>query len=155
MNHDFNIGNCDNRDEHQEWWKYLLDNNVIAAGFDGEPLDDGERILRKRIGEGELIFAYASLDPGYHDHGYVGVGLAKSRETYKLLDPSMPQPHRRDIQWLYYVESLGDAMPAKEIGVPYPVSTWQSINDDKAEKILRAFWQNPKTVIRFTANQTF
>ena len=150
MNHDFNIGNCDNKDEHQKWWKELLDDNFIAAGFDGEPDDDGERILRKRIGKGELVFGYAS-----GGHGYVGVGLAESRDTYRLLDSSTHQPHRRDIQWLYYVESLDDAISKDEIDGTFPRKTWQTMNNEKAEKILRAFWKNPKTVIRFTTNQTF
>ena len=146
MNHDFNIGNHhpEEKEKHSDWWKHLLDNNVITAGFDGKAGGRGEIILKDSIGEGELVCAYAS------GHGYIGVGLAKSRETYKLLEPgSSHHPHRRDIQWLYYVESLEDGMQAKEIGVAYPVATWQTIDNEKAEKILRAFWQNPKTVIRF------
>jgi hypothetical protein len=146
MNHDFNIGNHSpkEKEKHNDWWQYLLTNNVITAGFDGEPGDRGEIILRDNIGEGELVCAYAS------GHGYVGVGLAKSRETYKLLNLDyLEHPHHRDVQWLYYVESLDDAMPASKIGVPHPVPTWQTIDNEKAEKILRAFWQNPKTVIRF------
>lgn len=146
MNHDFNIGNHhpEEKEKHSDWWKYLLDNNVIAAGFDGEAGDRGEIILKDKIGEGELVFAYASR------HGYVGVGLAKSRDTYKLLDSDyIGDPHRRDVQWLYYVESLDDGMQAKEIDVAPPIPAWQTIDNEKAEKILRAFWQNPKTVIRF------
>ena len=148
MNHDFNIGNCDNKDEHQKWWKELLDDNVIAAGFNSEPLDDGERILRKRIGEGDLVFAYSSKKDGQLI-GYLGVGLAASPKTYKLLDDSRSQPHRRDIQWLYYVESLDDAIPAGSIGVHHPRSTWNTIDNEKAAKILSALLKAPKIVARF------
>jgi hypothetical protein len=143
MNHDFNIGNCDNKDEHQKWWNELLTDNVIAAGYNSELGDQGTNILCHRIARGDWVFAYAS------QYGYVGIGLAESRDTYKLLDSSIPQPHRRDIQWLYYVESLDDAIPAKEMGVYHPVPAEQTISNDKAETILRAFLQNPKTVIRF------
>ncbi|MEI7539825.1 MAG: hypothetical protein WCJ36_03650 [Candidatus Saccharibacteria bacterium] len=153
MIHDFNIGDItslkpENKHRLGEWWTYLLTKNVIVAGFDGELGDDGTRILRDRIGEGEWIFAYAS------EHGYVGVGLATSCETYRLLEelPSdclSDNPHYRDIRWLYYVESLDHAIKASTIEVYHPVQTEQEIKNDKAEKILRAFWQNPKTVIRF------
>ncbi|MDV6345137.1 hypothetical protein [Nitrosomonas sp. Is37] len=152
MNHDFNIGNIaslrpENKHRLGDWWTYLLDKNVIVAGFDGELGDDGTRILRNRIGEGDWIFAYAS------EYGYVGVGLAARRETYKLLtelpvDYLSKNPHQRDIRWLYYIESLDNAIPAKELGVHHPVPTEQSIDNDKAEKIIRAFWLNPKTIIR-------
>ncbi|MEQ1546588.1 hypothetical protein [Methyloglobulus sp.] len=153
MNHDFNIGDIaslkhENRQKLGDWWKYLLTNNVIVAGFDGELGDRGTQILRDRIGEGAWIFAYAS------GHGYVGVGLAANSITYKLLEELPPDylsnnPHQRDIRWLYYFDSLDNAIPASKIGIYHPVPTEQSIDNDKAEKIIRAFWQNPKTVIRF------
>ncbi len=140
MNHDFNIGNCENK---ENWWTYLLENNIIAAGFDGALGDQGTNILCHRVVKGDWIFAYSST------HGYVGIGLAESRDTYVLLLDTDYQPHRRGIQWLYYVESLNDAIPAKNMGIYHPVPTEQTISDEKAEKILRAFLQHPKTVIRF------
>lgn len=153
MIHDFNIGTIaslkpENENRLGDWWKYLLDKNIIVAGFDGELGDRGTIILYDRIKEGDWIFAYAS------GHGYVGVGLAKSPETYKLLKKLPPDylsknPHHRDIRWLYYVESLDDAIQASAIEVYHPVPTEQSIGNEKAEKILRAFWQSPKTLIRF------
>ena len=155
MNHDFNIGNIEslkeeNRNDQRlgDWWIYLLNNNVIVAGFDGELDDKGTQILRERVGEGDWIFAYAS------EHGYLGVGLAASPRTYNLLKESPPDYlsnnlHQRDIRWLVYVDSLDNAIPASEIGIYHPVPTEQTIGNDKSEKIVRAFWQNSKTVIRF------
>jgi len=156
MSHDYNIGNIkslkpENSDRLGDWWTYILTNNVIVAGFDGELGDRGTHILLNRIKEGDLIFAYAS------DYGYVGVGLATNSGTYKLyeenelpLDYLSQNHHHRGIRWLYYVESLNDAIPVSAIGGHFPMQTEQNIyNNDIAEKILREFWQNPKTVIRF------
>jgi len=124
-----------------------LTNNVIVAGFDGELGDRGTHILLNRIKEGDLIFAYAN---GY---GYVGVGLAINSGTYKLCEENeLPlgylsnNTHHRGIRWLYYVESLNDAIREFDF---FPRQTEQHIKNENAEKLLRAFWQNPKTVIRF------
>jgi hypothetical protein len=152
MNHAFNIGNTDSllpENQHRlgDWWTYLLTEDVIVAGFDGEAGDRGERILRDRIVKGDWIFAYAS---GY---GYVGIGLATSRETYRLLDELPPDyltnnRHQRGIRWLYYVKSLDDAISKDVVEGYYPAQTEQVIHDIKiAEKILREFLKKNETVI--------
>ena len=142
--HDVNIGNCETAAEHDAWWKDLLDKNIITAGFDGELGDQGTNILCRKIKKGDWIFAYAS------GHGYVGIGLAESLDTYELLAlPPKEHPHRRGVRWLYYVESLNDAIPTANIGVYHPVPAHQTIDKIKGEKILKALLNNIKIVIRW------
>ena len=152
MFHDFIIGtkkSLKNQDENLlgEWWKYLLTNNVIVAGFDDTLEDRGTHILRDTIRGGDWILAYSPK------HGYVGVGLAKSRTTYKLREDLSPDclstnSHYRGIRWLYYFESLDDAIPAEETGFFHPLQTQQTIDNEKAVKIIKMLLQHPKAVIR-------
>ena len=152
MTHAFNIGTVTCLKQNyllNDWWRYLLYENVITAGFNNTLGDRGTTILRDRINEYDWVFAYANT------HGYVGVGLAAG--NYRLLNPLDPLPsrspsihlHYLDIKWIYYVQALNDAVQPQAIGVSYPVAAWKHINNNEAEKILREFWLKPSTIIRF------
>jgi len=152
--HLFNIGNenslkSGDKADLNAWWKYNVEQNIITAGFDGEPDDRGDIIFNRRINEFDLILAYIS------GNGYVGVGLAGKNDTYKLLtqsevnDPAYPalHAHQRKITWLYYILSIDNAIPACDVGGVYPVPAERLVSPAEAEIIIRAFWQNINTVI--------
>ena len=150
--HEFNIGTEEalkeeyrNKNLLNDWWTYLLKQNVITLGFDSEIGDRGTYLLGTKVGEGDWVFAYAN------GHGFVGVGLVNgSYEFQGELPPDYlsTHHHHRSVRWLYYVESLNDAIPASEIGNFYLAAATVPISDDSAKNILKAFWQNTKTVIR-------
>ncbi len=150
--YEFNIGTEEalkeeyqNKNRLHDWWAYLLDEGVITLGFDSEIGDRGTLILRDTIGKGDWIFAYANR------HGFVGVGLVTGDYDFKEelpLDYLSGHCHHRGVRWLYYVESLNDAIPANEIGSFFLAAASMPISDDSAKNILKAFWQHTKTVIK-------
>ncbi len=124
----------------QPWWEYCVKKNIITGGFDGEYGDEGTSIFRDTISNGSLIFAYAN------EHGFVGVGIAESRNTYKCLDDSdisadclSHHNHHRSVRWLFFVDSLSDAVRSSDVGGYFPRSTLDFIQKDKAEEILKKF----------------
>jgi putative restriction endonuclease len=129
--HVFNIGSPHN----SEWWAQNLDRGVITAGFDGEPGDRGEVILRD-MDEGDWIIAYAN------GHGYVGAGKVQGVETYQL-HSTLPvgslsdHHHEREVAWLYFVEDIANAITLLEARRQQPRQTKErESNEDIANHII-------------------
>lgn len=130
-----NIGRPDDR-----WWALLKERGEISTGFDNQPGDAGERILKSYVA-GDKIVAYAT---GY---GAVGWGLIERPAAYKLLRPgdrgdslSGHHLHRLRITWKAVARSLEDGVRPDEIGqqfdIYHPVSTSVRIADRKAAALL-------------------
>lgn len=123
-----------------DWWKYLLKTGQISTSFDGQPGDQGERILRKYIAD-DTIVAYASK------YGALGYGVIRNPSSYVLLKPGCKedvrngdQLHRLRIEWKYAVAKIEDGIsPARlsrEYGLYHPVSTSARIDAQKARRLV-------------------
>lgn len=132
----FNIG----KPPTDAWWQRNIVQEVITAGFDNEPEDKGEKILKHTLAEGDWIIAYANR------YGAVGVGRVAPSSTYRLLEPGKistgrEEPyhwHRRGVTWIYFVHSLVDAVPPRELGSKAYRSTTSRIKDqDDARRIIQ------------------
>ena len=132
-----NIGRPDDT-----WWQSLKQRGEISTGFDNQPGDTGERILKSYI-KGDRIVAYAK------GRGAVGWGLIERPTSYKLLhvgDPGDTFPkkhshlHRLNIVWKVVAAKVSDGIPADEIrkrfNIYHPVSTSVKINPRKANDLI-------------------
>lgn len=130
-----NVGRADDR-----WWALLNERSEISTGFDNQPGDAGERILKSYV-TGDKIVAYAT---GY---GAVGWGVIERPASYILLRSgdtgdalSGHQLHRLRISWKAVARRLEDGVRADEIrqrfDVYHPVSTSVRIADRKGAALL-------------------
>ena len=83
----------------QSWWDFLKKQGEISTGFEDQPGDEGERILKSYVA-GDTIIAYAK------SFGAVGWGLIQSPDSYRLIAAGDPADkhngrhlHRINIQW--------------------------------------------------------
>lgn len=108
--HVVNIGGLySKRPPTTEWWQQNLRRGVITAGYSGLPGDNGEKILRHKLSEGDWVIAYANRK------GFVGAGLVQGKETYCLHDQIPKESlsdhkHERGILWQIYVDDIHDAV---------------------------------------------
>ncbi len=113
---------------NQDWWDYLVKHNEIATGFDDQPGDRGEEILRNYV-KGDIIFGYISKV------GCVGYGIVED-SNYQLIKPDSkgdvaPKKghllHRKKIKWIHTIRSITDAITANEMkekfGIAHPIMT--------------------------------
>ena len=132
-----NIGMKRNND----WWSYLVKTGQIAASFECQPGDQGEKILKNYIKD-DTIIAYTK---GY---GAAGWGIIKNPDSYKLLKPGVEDDilngehlHRLDIDWQYTVKKLEDAVKPAELldkyGIFHPMSTSVRIDPNKARQLIK------------------
>lgn len=115
--HVFNIG----APATTAWWQENLDRGVITAGWEGDPGDRGEVVLRD-MDEGDWVLAYVN------GHGFVGVGTVKSQDTYSL-HPVVPansesdHQHERAVQWMHVVQDVNQAVSTADAGRQAPRQT--------------------------------
>jgi hypothetical protein len=153
MNFAVNIGTEDCfkakvKKDFQLWWEYCLKNNIITGGFDGELGDEGTSIFRDTISKGSWIFAYVN------GHGFVGVGIAESRNTYRCFENSdMAEDymtchlHHRSVKWMFFVDSLAHAVPCADVDNFYPRSTLRFTPKAIADVILKKLLAKDKVKI--------
>lgn len=129
--HVFNIGAPNTTD----WWQENLDRGVITAGWDGDPGDRGELVLRD-MDEGDWVLAYAN------GHGYVGVGIVESEDSYYLHPARLPHSesdhqHERAVRWIHAVQDISRAVTITEAGRQAPRQTKERERDAvKSESII-------------------
>jgi hypothetical protein len=94
-----------------KWWARHVSMGIISTGFENTPGDRGERILQS-LETGDWVIAYANR------YGAIGAGVVGEGETYRLVRRSdrpsgfeSAHRHFRSVRWVYYVESLVDAVP--------------------------------------------
>ena len=137
-----NIGHPNSRRADDGWWAVLKKRAEISTGFENQPGDAGERILKSYVA-GDKIVAYAT---GY---GAVGWGIIERPTSYRLLRPGEDDDkvlgghlhlHRLSITWKAVAQQLKDGLPPDEIrerfDIYHPVSTSVKIADRKAEALL-------------------
>ena len=118
----------------------MAQNNFISTGFDEQPGDQGEKILKSYI-KGDIIIAYA------RKYGAVGWGMITKPESYKLLRPGCNEDilggihlHRLEINWKVTFEKLESAIPPtillEKYGIFHPRSTSVKINPEKAKMLI-------------------
>jgi HNH endonuclease len=129
--HVFNIG----APNTTAWWQENLDRGVITSGWDGDPGDRGEVVLRD-MAKGDWVLAYVS------GHGYVGAGLVEAEDTY-FLHPTIPEnsesthQHERAVRWMHVVQDVNQAVTTAEAGRQAPRQTKErERNDVVAETIM-------------------
>jgi hypothetical protein len=136
-------------DASDEWWSHLVKTGQIATGFDGQPGDQGEKILKNYI-QGDTIVAYATK------HGAVGWGVIKTPASYRLLIAGCKDDihggellHRLDIEWKYTAATIADAISPKELldnyGIFHPRSTCVRIDPNKAKHLINDMQNNANT----------
>ncbi len=127
-------------DASDKWWHHLVKTGQIATGFDGQPGDQGEKILKNYI-QGDTIVAYATK------HGAIGWGVIKNPASYRLLKAGCKDDihggellHRLDIEWKYRAATIAEAITPKELldnyGIFHPRSTCVRIDSKKAEHLI-------------------
>ena len=138
-----NIGLPDDK-----WWNHLIENGQISTGFENQPGDQGERILKNYI-YGDIIISYAT------GHGAIGWGKIDSSDPI-LLKPGSRLDfregihlHRRGINWKTVIPKMQNGIKPdiiySEYGIYHPVSTSVSITDEKAKRLIKALDDKCKT----------
>lgn len=132
-----NIGRAD-----EAWLDFLKKQGEISTGFENQPGDEGERILKSYVA-GDTIIAYAK------SFGAVGWGVIESPGSYRLIQPGDSADklgghhlHRLRIQWKAIAPSLQHGIRPEEIrqrfDIYHPVSTSVNIPDRKAQRLVSA-----------------
>jgi hypothetical protein len=131
--HTFNIG----KPHIDAWWARNWQLGVITAGFSGEPGDRGD-VLLHQMEEGDWVIAYSN------GHGFVGAGRVGSVATYRLLSVGeLPvgwestHRHLRHVDWVHAVASLGEAIPADEVGRQAPRQTKELLPNDVGIRLVQ------------------
>src|SRR5438309_9193946 len=90
----------------------------ISTGFQNRAGDRGDAILHDLETE-DWVIAYANR------YGAIGAGVVGPEDSYRLarrsqLPPGWESRHRhlRAVKWVYYVESLADAVPFADLRLP-------------------------------------
>lgn len=122
--HVFNIG----KPASSAWWAQNIARGVITTGFEGNPRNKGERLLRQ-MSEGDWVLAYVN------SHGYVGAGRVQGAQTYREHAISPPRSlsdhrHERKVDWIYYVDDVELAVTAAEAGSHAPRNTKERMDND-------------------------
>jgi hypothetical protein len=123
-----------------EWWEYLVQTGQITTGFECQPGDQGEKILRGFI-KSDTVVAYSRR------FGAIGWGIISAPDSYRLLQPGCKDDrlngehlHRLNIDWKYTVDKLENAIaPAlllEKYGIFHPRSTSVSIDPQKAKRMI-------------------
>jgi putative restriction endonuclease len=129
--HVFNIG----APSTTAWWQENLDRGVITSGWDGDPGDRGEVVLRDMDG-GDWVLAFAS---GY---GFISAGIVAGLGTYVLHPGPVAQSesthqHERAVRWVHAVQDLKQAVTIAEAGRHAPRQTKERERDEGiAERII-------------------
>ena len=134
-------------DAHDQWWRHLVKTSQISTGFDNQPGDQGERILKNYI-RGDTIVAYAKK------YGAVGWGKIENPASYRLLEAGCAEDvsggrllHRLGIEWKYTAASIADAIGPKELlknyGIYHPMSTCVKIDPQKAKNLIKDMQNSP------------
>ena len=129
----FNIG----KPYNNEWWLRHLHLGIITTGFDGQPRDRGETILRQ-LKEGDWVLGYAN---GY---GFVGAGRVGAESSYRLV-PEADLPvdwesnhrHRRDVNWVHALQDLSKGIPATLAEHHAPRRTKEKLPEDIGNRLVR------------------
>jgi hypothetical protein len=117
-----NIGHASN-----DWWAFLMRRGQISTGFDNQPGDQGERILKGYV-SGDKVVAYAK---GY---GAIGWGVIEKPHSYKLLNPGDRDDrldgrhlHRLSVVWKTVAPKLEQGIRPEvlreDFGIFHPLST--------------------------------
>jgi hypothetical protein len=133
---------------NQAWWDYLKVKNEIPAGFENQPGDEGERILKGYI-KGDRIIAHAK--------GFGAVGWAKiENPVYRLIPEGDDEAkmgyhrHRLKVSWQNCAKNLSDGISSKEFekktNAYHPIQTSSRIDPAEAEKLIKMLQQ------KFTQN---
>ena len=133
---------------NQKWWDYLKDKSEIPAGFENQPGDEGERILKEYI-KGDRIIAYAK--------GFGAVGWAKiENPVYRLIPERDDEAkmgyhrHRLKVSWQNCAKNLTDGISSREFekktNAYHPIQTSSRIDAAEAEKLITMLQQ------KFTQN---
>jgi hypothetical protein len=128
---------------NQKWWDYLRTKNEIPAGFENQPGDEGERILKGYM-KGDRIIAYAK--------GFGAVGWAKvENPVYRLIPEGDDEAkmgyhrHRLKISWQNCAKNLRDGISSKEFekktNAYHPIQTSSRIDAAEAEKLIQMLQQ--------------
>jgi hypothetical protein len=123
----------------QEWWNYLREKGEIPTGFDNEPGDEGERILKNYI-KGDRVVAYAK--------GYGALGWAKvENPAYRLIPEGSPEAdkgyhrHRLKVSWQACASSIKNGIPSRifeaRTNVYHPIQTCSGIDPEGGEVLIR------------------
>jgi hypothetical protein len=112
------------------WWQRHLETGVVTAGFAGKAGDMGDKKLNA-LAEGDWVIAYVN------NYGVVGAGIVGPQETYRLVpvddlphDWESNHRHWRTVQWTYFVRSLTDAIPYRDLKLSFRVQTKTRIKDE-------------------------
>ena len=130
--HIFNIG----APNTAAWWQENLHRGVITAGWDGDPGDRGEVVLRD-MDEGDWVLAYVS------GHGFVGAGIVGSEDTYflhptPLKNSESTHQHERAVRWTHAVQDVSQAVTATESSRQAPRQTKERERNDASAKTIMA-----------------
>ncbi|WP_287029661.1 HNH endonuclease [Pseudomonas sp. UBA6310] len=127
----FNIGGPG----EQAWWHICRDKGMITLGYKGIAGDLGERYLRNKLEEGDVLLAYAN------GRGFVGVGVAGCRSTYELRNDPFPAPawthkHIRSVRWLSTINELQYAVHYTKARIHVPRQAMRLLPKETAERII-------------------
>jgi hypothetical protein len=127
------------------WWDFLKKQGEISTGFENQPGDEGERILKSYV-SGDTIIPYAKK------FGAVGWGTIDNPASYRLLQPGDVNDkwkgrhlHRLSIRWRAVARNLANGLRPEDVkqkfGIYHPVSTSVKIADEKAKRLVSALTQ--------------
>jgi hypothetical protein len=127
----FNVGGPG----EQAWWDICRDKGLLTLGYSGTAGDLGARYLRDKLEEGDVLLAYAN------GRGFIGVGVASSRSTYKLLSDPLPAPawphkHIRSVRWLSAIDNVQRAVHYTKTDVHVPRQAMRLLPTETAERII-------------------
>jgi hypothetical protein len=130
-----NIGGND-----ETWWDFLKKQGEISTGFENQPGDEGERILKSYVA-GDIIIAYAKK------FGAVGWGTIENPASYRLIRPGDPGDkrngrhlHRLSIKWKRVAQNMRYGLRPEKVkknfDIYHPVSTSVKIAENKAKRLI-------------------
>ncbi len=118
----------------------MVQKGQFSTGFNDQPGDEGERILKSYVA-GDVIIAYAK------SYGAVGWGEVENPNSYQLLASGDPDDrlngthlHQLKIVWKAVASTLElgirPEILRKDFSIYHPVSTSVGIDNDKAKKLI-------------------
>lgn len=147
----FNIG----KPYNNAWWHRNLQLGIITTGFDGQPGDRGEVLLRQ-FREDDWVIAYAN---GY---GFVGAGKVGLRSSYQLLQPTeLPSgwesKHRHclAVNWVYAVSDLTAGIKAETVKRQAPRQTKEFLPEDVGKHLVKLLAKRSQITASYEALERF
>lgn len=147
----FNIG----QPHIDPWWLRNRKLGIITAGFSGEAGDRGDVILHQ-MNEGDWVIAYSN------GHGFVGAGRVGPGDTYQLMSENELPPdwetthrHRRQVDWVYAVDTLTQAIPANDVDRQAPRQTKELLPEHVGLQLLQLLRMRSQTAISTETISTF